>query len=49
MLSLLNLLQYRFGRLEITLMAGDGEMTEEEYQHKVLEALRQMNVQVEEK
>ena len=48
LLGVLNLLQYRFGRLEITVRASDGEMSEQEYENKVMEAFRQMGVEVEE-
>ncbi|WP_178139398.1 DUF499 domain-containing protein [Rhodothermus profundi] len=48
LLGVFNLLQHRFNRLEVTVNASEGEMTEQEYEHKVLEAFRQMGMEVEE-
>ena len=48
LLGVLNFLQHKFGRLEITVRASEGEMSEQEYENKVMEAFRQMGVEVEE-
>ncbi|HEY65250.1 MAG TPA: ATP-binding protein [Caldilineae bacterium] len=48
LLGVLNLLHYKFNRLEITLRATEGEMSEQEYEDKIKEAFRQMGIEVEE-
>ncbi|MGQ9561852.1 MAG: DUF499 domain-containing protein, partial [Candidatus Oleimicrobiaceae bacterium] len=44
--GVMNLLQYKFGRLDVTLVAEDGEISEQEYEDKVREAFRQLGVEV---
>lgn len=48
LLGVLNLLQYKFNRLEIALHATEGEMSEQEYDSKILEAFRQLGIEWEE-
>ncbi len=48
LLGILNFLQHKFDRLEITVRATEGEITEQEYENKIMEAFRQMGVEVEE-
>ena len=48
LLGVLNLLQYRFNRLEITLRVSEGKISEEDYETKIKEAFRQMGVEVQE-
>lgn len=45
--SLLRLLQLRFHRLEITIEAGDGAISEDEIEDKVRETFRQLGIDVE--
>jgi len=46
-LPVLNLLQQKFNRLEISLRATDGAMSEQEYKDKIEEAFRQMGIEIE--
>jgi len=48
LMGVMNLLQYRFGRLEVTLAAEAGEMSEQEYEDKILEAFRQLGIEIRE-
>ena len=47
LLWIFNLLQHRFNRLEVTLNASEGEMSEEEIEFKIKEAFRQMGIEPE--
>ncbi|MGQ9600103.1 MAG: hypothetical protein ACUVWZ_11885 [Anaerolineae bacterium] len=42
----MNLLQHKFGRLDVTLAAEEGEISEQEYEDKVCEAFRQMGIDI---
>lgn len=46
LMSVMNFLQYKFNRLEITLQAEEGNLTEQEYEDKIREAFRQLGVEV---
>ncbi len=48
LLGVINFLQTHYGKLEVDLRASDGRMSDEDYEDKVLEAFRQMGVEVEE-
>jgi len=47
LLGVLNYLQSRYGHIEISLRATDGELSEQEYEDKIKEAFRQMGVDLE--
>ena len=47
LLGMLNLLQYRFDRLEISVRASEGEISEQEYESKIIETFRQMGIEPE--
>lgn len=46
LMGVMNFLQHKFNRLEITLQADEGNLTEQEYEDKIREAFRQMGVEV---
>jgi len=46
LMGVMNLLQHKFGRLEVVLGAAEGEISEQEYEDKILEAFRQLGIQV---
>jgi len=48
MLGVINYLQSKFQYLEIELSAADGEITEQEYEDKILEAFSQSNIRLKE-
>jgi hypothetical protein len=48
LMGVMNLLQHKFDRLDITLSADDGEISEQEYEDKIREAFRQLGIEVEE-
>ncbi len=48
LMGVMNFLQHRFDRLEITLVAEEGEISEQEYEDKIQETFRQLGVEVEE-
>jgi hypothetical protein len=43
-MSILNYLQSKYENLEITIKADKGNLTEQEYEYKIKEALRQIGV-----
>ena len=45
-LGLLNYLQTKFNKLEIKIVAEDGSVTEDEYDNKIKEALRQLGIKI---
>jgi hypothetical protein len=45
-MGVLNLLQHKFERLEVTLAAEQGEISEQEYEDKIREAFRQLGIEV---
>ena len=47
-MGVMNLLQHKFDRLEITVRAAEGEIIEQEYEDKVQEAFRQLGIEVSE-
>jgi hypothetical protein len=47
LMGVLNYLQSRYNRLEISLNVGEGQLTEQEYEDKVKEAFRQMGIEIE--
>ena len=46
LMGVLNLLQYKFRRLDVTLVAEEGEISEQEYEDKVRETFRQLGIEV---
>jgi len=46
LMGVLNFLQSRFNRLELSVNVGDGQLTEQEYEDKVKEAFRQMGIEI---
>jgi len=46
LMGVMNLLQHKFGRLEVVLAAGEGEISEQEYEDKIQEAFRQLGIDV---
>jgi len=46
LMGVMNLLQHRFDRLEIVLSAERGEITQQDYDDKILEAFRQLGIEV---
>jgi hypothetical protein len=48
LMGVMNLLQSRFNRMEVTLNVEHGQLTEQEYEDKIKEAFRQMGVDVRE-
>jgi hypothetical protein len=47
LMGVLNFLQSRYDRVEISLNLGDGQLTEQEFEDKVKEAFRQMGIEIE--
>lgn len=45
-MGIMNLLQSRFNRMEVTLSVEDGQLSEQDYEDKIKEAFRQMGVEV---
>lgn len=48
LMGIMNLLQSRFNRMEVTLNVEQGQLSEQEYEDKIKEAFRQMGVDVRE-
>ncbi len=48
LMGVMNLLQHKFSRLDVVLVAEDGEISEQEYEDKVREAFRQLGIEVRE-
>jgi hypothetical protein len=48
LMGVMNLLQSKFGRMDVTLSVTDGQLSEQDYEDKVREAFRQMGVEVRE-
>ncbi|MCL4543926.1 MAG: DUF499 domain-containing protein [Chloroflexi bacterium] len=48
LMGVMNLLQQRFNRMEITIAVADGQMSEQDYEDKIREAFRQIGILVEE-
>jgi hypothetical protein len=48
LMGVMNVLQHRFDRLEITLSAAKGAISEQEYEDKIQERFRQLGIQVHE-
>ncbi len=46
LMGVLNFLQSRYNRLELSVNVGDGQLTEQEYEDKVKEAFRQMGIEI---
>jgi len=46
LMGIMNLLQSRFNRMEVTLSVEDGQLSEQDYEDKIKEAFRQMGVEV---
>lgn len=46
LMGIMNLLQIRFNRMEVTLSVEDGQLSEQDYEDKIKEAFRQMGVEV---
>jgi hypothetical protein len=46
LMGVMNLLQHKFNRLEITLLADEGSISEQEYEDKIREAFRQLGIEV---
>jgi len=46
-MGIINLLQHNFQSTEITIRTKDGEITEDDYDAKILEAFRQAGIEVE--
>jgi hypothetical protein len=47
LMGVMNLLQSRFSTMQVTLHVADGQLSEQEYEDKVMETFRQMGVDVE--
>lgn len=47
LMGVLNFLQSRYSKVEISLNLGDGQLTEQEFEDKVKEAFRQMGIEIE--
>lgn len=47
LMGVLNFLQSRYNRVEISLNLGDGQLSEQEFEDKVKEAFRQMGIEIE--
>ncbi len=47
-MGLLNYLQQKFSRMELTLSVEDGAISERDYEEKVMETFRQMGAEIEE-
>ena len=45
-MGIMNLLQSRFNRMEVTLSVEDGQLSEQDYEDKIKEAFRQMGVEI---
>jgi hypothetical protein len=48
LMGVMNLLQHRFDRLEITLSAAQGAISQQEYEDRIQEAFRQLGIEVSE-
>ncbi|MBL7062619.1 MAG: ATP-binding protein [Anaerolineae bacterium] len=46
LMGVMNLLQYKFDRLEVVLSAEHGEISEQEYEDKIQETFRQLGIEV---
>jgi hypothetical protein len=47
LMGVLNFLQSRYNRVEISLNLGDGQLSEQEFEDRVKEAFRQMGINIE--
>ena len=47
-MGVMNLLQSKFDSLEVEIVATDGEMSERDYEDKIMEAFRQLGIEVDE-
>lgn len=47
-MGVMNLLQSKFARMDVTLSVNDGQLSEQDYEDKVREAFRQMGVEARE-
>jgi hypothetical protein len=47
LMGVLNFLQNRYNRIEISLHVADGQLSEQEYEDKIKEAFRQMGIDIE--
>lgn len=47
LMGVLNYLQSKYGRMDVSLNLQDGEMSEQEFEDKVKEAFRQMGIEIE--
>lgn len=48
LMGVMNLLQSKFARMDVTLSVNDGQLSEQDYEDKVREAFRQMGVEARE-
>lgn len=46
LMSVINLLQHRFDRLDIVLATQEGEISEQDYEDKIKEAFRQLGIEI---
>ena len=46
LMGVLNFLQSRYNRVEISLNLAEGQLTEQEYEDKIKEAFRQMGIDI---
>jgi hypothetical protein len=47
-MGVMNLLQNKFGCLEIEIIATDGQISEQDYEDKIKESFRQLGIEVDE-
>jgi len=47
LMGVLNFLQHRYNRIEVTLHVAEGQLSDQEYEDKIMEAFRQMGVEIE--
>jgi hypothetical protein len=48
LMGVMNLLQMRFSRMEVTLAVDGGQLSDQEYEDKIKEAFRQMGIEIQE-
>ena len=46
LMGVLNFLQSRFGRIQMSLRVDEGQLSEQEYEDKIKEAFRQMGIDI---
>ena len=46
-MGVMNLLQSKFGSVQVEIVATDGEMSERDYEDKIMEAFRQLGIEIE--